>query len=354
MNKLNLFKTSQKWFRHTSYKVVEHPFSNESDTYKAIKPSKKANLKWYNPFDEFPDILDDFYKLAAALNNDREAIKELKEFTELYGPLGLYWEEITFEENYKDNFGNKILYKQYGSNNWRDFLIQKYFMDNYNEVIKFIDMGPIDLFDQNKTHHFNFHSDDYYNHDLFKTHYFNLLKGYGESPLFLKITKLLQYITKNIFNHDNFNISQSLGLTYEEGFAQLSFNCNSLLNAIIVMHFLNKTGNTGKHKVRICEREGCNNSFIVGPSPTAYHPKRKHCPGCANKKRTNKSRYKYGFDHTYYLSKRILPGQMTIKELSEKKSVPKEKIVKAIEEYTPKNDETKKLLKKYKAKNNKI
>jgi len=117
--------SSQQWFRHSAYQLIE---GDGGQLYIAPKPG--AILEWYKPFDKFPGMLEKFYDLSLpayhlieelfeqaprspayqelllkfGLENKKQAANSrisyqqladnLLEFVSHYGPFGLFWQDV--------------------------------------------------------------------------------------------------------------------------------------------------------------------------------------------------------------------------------------------------------------------
>lgn len=335
MKKNNLFIGKSKWFRYTDYEIVEHKFENT--TRKLIKPTKNSHIQWYDPFGEFPDILKDFYKLLNTITSKRCYSNELLKFTKMYGPLGIYWLDI--KQDKKNPRQTSVARKVIGEeeiNNWSETLIKQYFTSNYAKVLNYVKKPNLIL-------ELLLEKKDYLDID---TSTIKFLKGYTETPTFIRYNPKLRKIINAYIKDEELFVNENIGITKENGFTQLAFDCPTLLDAIISMYIMNKSNLTGDYKVKKCKREGCRNSFIVGKN--SYNPSKKYCSeSCGNSKRVNNSRSKYGFNHLYYLPK-LINGNITIEKLSEKQNVSINSIITAIESYDPKGEEMKKKLKKFK------
>lgn len=115
--KVGLFSLSPQWFRHSGYEILE---GNGGLVY--IAPQQNATIEWYKPFEEFPQILLEFYNLTNEIREkqatwwkadgtEKTAVDEqfywgrektrgkklaviLLKFINRYGPFGLFWQDV--------------------------------------------------------------------------------------------------------------------------------------------------------------------------------------------------------------------------------------------------------------------
>lgn len=277
-----LFHSSQQWFRHSAYHLIE---GDRGQLY--IAPQPGAILEWYKPFEEYPDILLDFYELsllAYRLIDKKQAANSrisyqqladnLLEFVSHYGPFGLFWQDVTGirqEYGQKGPLGivvalqqtnllapgrRKLPYDEYAkyffprlkapfpsATTFSSRASRKEFLSKYSE--------PVDVL----VAHMSFWEIPY--------HIVNL-KEFQNSNAKISDPWVTDRRLKGLAwaKHLETGIS-SLGvkLVNKEGRWQLAWEFRTLLDGLQIMHINNIAGTMGQ-RVKICALPGCNRPHL--------------------------------------------------------------------------------------------
>ena len=296
MKNIGIFSMKTKWFKYSDYEIV--PYNNKNPDILAIKAKPGSKLIWYNPFEEYPVILKDFLELfnsldiltqnvndevmnreEAGINSPKRAELFLK-FIKEYGFFGMLWEVTTFAPgphtiglNIPGITEAEYQFNHKPGEDINEYVSRKYFPDMNKPIpsplINRLPNNPV-----SKKYFLNYKEtinrvEHSYIFDDIKSHYNKWNKG----------------IKKNIV-FDNIGI----GINIEE-VPKISWNYTSLLSALKIMYVLNITGDMGKNRVKVCERQDCNNTFIVGPAGKKEGTK--YCSdNCGNVVRVRRSRNK--------------------------------------------------------------
>jgi len=227
-------EASPYWFRFTEYEIAR---TEDTGNY-YIMPKPGAKLEKYKPIEEGfspkSKILIDFfqlllslpkneYDLVTTLKNDADfaskANNEILKFCNKYGLFGFYWRKYAFE----CYFGE--------SGKW--------------SVPGLLPVGnPKTIYSG------------------YREWVTSVFEGMGPIPFHFR--RWNEYIKGNetcINDLSKLNLRElNLGITFEAGEWQLSWNFNSLIEALSIMYLLNFTGKMGK-PVKVCALDGCNKAF---------------------------------------------------------------------------------------------
>jgi len=292
--KVGLFSMSPQWFRHSGYELLE---DNRGLFY--IKPQQNAKIEWYKPFEEFPQILLEFYKLVNEIHEikknwwkkdkaEEPAINEqfywerdkrrkkkiaaiLLEFVNRYGPFGLFWQDVL------EICAEFIDGKEF--NGYRVLLAGSLFpvvltngqrIVRYNEYAKYFfpqlkPPFPVPTGDSSKEER-----------QKFLINYSEPINYLLVHPAFAEIGNHLE--KKKEFENSGADINDfyknikglpwakyletevwplGIKLIYEEGKWRLRWHFKTLLDALRIMHINNIAGTMGQ-KVKICALPECN------------------------------------------------------------------------------------------------
>jgi hypothetical protein len=387
----NLFGSTEKWFRFSEYEIIK---GGRMGYY--IKPCSGSEIEWYNPFDEYPDILKD------SLNTWKE-MKKIRNEWHNKRRNGRTNEEIKRSAQTNDNEETK-------RNKWLNEELNRmrkkaaeFFLKNF--VNKY---GLLGLF--NKDLH-SIHPVSCDVNDPFKTKYmvyhvpgmFNsLIRPGADSPMeyneyiarfFPHLNKPYPYVYKdeerldffknysepivyifadpilsNVFSHsnnlekyksgeatekeelfiNNFFLSTSFtphinlknrvindyGDTKKDLW-DLSWSFSTLSKALGLMYILDLTNKIEGNSIKKCN--WCEDYFKVGTGDNVRKSDAKYCKNCKYaRKKINRGR------------KAILKGNKTISEIAKKHNKDIEEVKRWIMNYNPDSREGKKLLKNYK------
>lgn len=300
-----LFSNSPLWFRHSEYELFVKGF----DVF--IKPKHASTIEYYKPFKLFESILGDFITLALNLRDierdenyrskkgievigdvevidDTEGISDderrsmlLTGFIEQYGPLGLFWDEVSqayFEEQGEGidltivpHLQPPMVYDDYAEGFFPSLrraypCLEKTkkqtnrFFNNYSESVQgILENDTFRSLVEHISRWDDFTSGRYKPEDKHPKH-----NTSWEKVLSISFSRI------------------KLGFGFEAKDWQLSWRFNSLLQAISIMHFMNVTGKMGDG-VRVCELDGCNKP-VLG---------RRRIKFCSTKHGQNKRRRKH-------------------------------------------------------------
>jgi hypothetical protein len=287
--KAGLFSMSPRWFRHSGYEVLE---GNRGLIH--ITPQQNAEIEWYKPFKEFPQILLEFYKLTTEIREmqknwweedkseepavssqfyserDRRRKKKIASillgFVSCYGPFGLFWQDVL--EIYPEYIGGHE-------------------PDGYR-----VSLTPSLLTKGQRVVHY----------DEYARHFFPQLKppfpvpdegrqkfllGYSEPVNYLlahsAFTEVARHLeVKKEFENSRANIDHSykdirglpwsemleigawplgIKLVHEEGKWHLRWQFKTLLDALLIMHMNNIAGTMGQ-RVKICALPDCHRPHL--------------------------------------------------------------------------------------------
>ena len=247
-----LFSLSPKWFRHSEYEIIGLGGASFG-----IKPIKGATLEWYKPFEEFPDILEDFLRLVVNINNlyegkkgrdierDKQVAEEFLSFISKYGHFGLYWEHIKNEDLPIGYYGGKTP-PEIEEHNRRYLEKQKHYFPTREKpwpyIFGFLGSTTRLTYEDRP----NYEGDNV--NELF-------LADYTEMPIIIETNNIFIDIKSHFMGkNENFSIGE-LGLNLSRD--RLEWNFSSLIKALGIMYINNKAGSMGE-KVSVCHLEGCN------------------------------------------------------------------------------------------------
>jgi len=291
--KVGLFSMSPQWFRYSGYEIQE---GNRGLVY--ITPQQNAKIEWYKPFEEFPQILMEFYNLVNEIREiekdwweadsseepaaseqfywerDKRRKKKLAgillEFVSRYGPFGLFWQDVleiyTEFIDGKEFDGYKVLltgslFPVLFTNGQR---IVRY--DEYSKVFFPKLKPPYPIFDNGNN------KEERQKFLLNYSEPINYLLGH---PAFTGVGHHLE--KKKEFENSGADINDfyrnikglswskyletevwplGIKLIYEEGKWHLKWQFKTLLDALQIMHINNIAGTMGQ-RVKICALPDC-------------------------------------------------------------------------------------------------
>ena len=363
----NLFGSTEEWFRFSEYEIIK---GGRMGYY--IKPCSGSKIEWYNPFDEYPDILKDSLNTWKEMKNIRgerigrtnEEINRmrkkaaeffLKNFVNKYGLLGLFNKDLhsihPVSCDVNDPFKTKyMVYHVPGTFNslirpgadspteYNEYIARFFphlnkpypnfygvykdedqldFFKNYSEPIVYIFADPIlsEVF---------FHSD---NLDKYKSGEATEKEELIINDFFLPASFTPRINLKNRVINDYGDTKKDLW--------NLSWSFSTLSNALGLMYILNLTNKIEGNSIKKCN--WCGDYFKVGTGDNVRKSDAKYCKNCKYaRKKINRGR------------KLILKGSQTISEIAKKHNQDIEEVKRWIMNYNPDSKEGKKLLKNYK------
>jgi len=273
-SQVSFFSGQGLWFRFSEYRVVEGDQGGMS-----IAPARGARLEFYRPFDDYPEILIEYLRLAKFLefeSRDERGTdwwdawaKRIVQFYEEYGPLGIDWHSFVAEftpdeERYARVFSSPKPPSFRKSSTYSSEKILK----EYQESVRKILVETHKLWSPVKEW------------QRFREGAFNPGEKWS-SPTESKPSSdapLWREHLKNITR-----APAGLGVTFDDDSPRLDYSFDSLLSALSIMFVLS----IPPGKIRLCAKPDCKEPFIVTKPKKKYHS-----DTCGNAMRVRRHRTK--------------------------------------------------------------